>query len=371
MPPAIGKKYLIFLCIFFLMSSACTHIRAPHEIVSEQDSLLDWKTFPPKANDRARHIIEGKKPFEWWYFDGHLDDGRTFVGTFHIPSFVSNRPAATFTLYSPDWERKDYKTRIDPYGVFASTDDIHIETTAGFVRRLDDKTYHVCWDIDDLRAEFTMTREAPGWKPHEETYDSGADRRDFFWAVHQGRNRIDGTITQEGKTTKVSGVGYADHNWGSKPLNEITRRWVWGRIISGDYTIIFADVDHYDSETISRPLYIAREDKMILGAGSPAISQRDFIIHPAIKRFYPRRVDISYSAGNVSIDIRIKKTRMVEEIDLLAVAGYTGLTHWLIRNLIARPAYFRIMATYEGSITINGNTDVISGDSLYEVMTFE
>ncbi len=364
------RKCLVLLCAL-LLCAACTHVRTPDELVSGQDSVRDWGTRPPDPGDRARHEIDGKQPFEWWYFDGHLDDGRTFVGVFHIPSFVSNRPAATFTLYSPDWERQDYVIGLDPYNVYASTRDVHIETSAGFVRRVDENTYHVCWDIDDMRAEFTFAQEAPGWRPYEDDGDVNTDRRDFFWVVHQGRNRVSGTITQNGKTTEVSGVGYADHNWGSRPLNEITRRWVWGRIVSGEYTIIFADVDHYDTGTVSRPLYVARGGEMLLGTGSPAISQRDFATHPTIRRFYPREVDIAYSSEDISVDIRIFTTRMVEDVDLLAIAGYKGVSHWLIANLIARPAYFRIMAEYEGTITINGETEAISGSSIYEVMTFE
>ena len=367
---AAVKKCLVFLCVVFL-SAACTHVRPPDEIVSRQEAVRDWGTRPPEAQDRARHVINGQKPFEWWYFDGHLDDGRTFVGTFHVPSFVSNSPAATFTLYSPDWEREDYMISLGPYDVFASTNDLHIETSAGFVRMKDQDTYHVCWDIKGIRAEFTLTREAPGWRPHDDDGDVNTDQRDFFWVVHQGRNRVSGTITQNGETTYVTGVGYADHNWGTRPLNKITRRWIWGRIVSDDYTIIYADVDHYDPNTVSRPLYVAKGDEMILGTGSPTIRQRDLITHPAIKRFYPGKVDVSYLSKDVSVDIRITKTGLIEDIDLLSIAGYKGVTHWLIRNLVARPAYFRIMAEYEGAVTVNGSTDVIAGNCLYEVMTFE
>ncbi len=59
------------------------------------------------------------------------------------------------------------------------------------------------------------------------------DLLDFFWSVHQARNLIEGTITQDGQTRQVRGVGYADHNWGRKPLNEITRRLGMGKDLLG------------------------------------------------------------------------------------------------------------------------------------------
>lgn len=51
--------------------------------------VKDWGHNPPTDKDQARHLIEGEKPFEWWYFDGHLDNGEVFVGVFQAPSFTT------------------------------------------------------------------------------------------------------------------------------------------------------------------------------------------------------------------------------------------------------------------------------------------
>lgn len=361
------------LTLFFmvLISAGCTHVDTPDEIFHRQDIERDWGTRPPDARDRAWHNIAGEKPFEWWYFDGHLDNGQTFVGVFHMPSFLSGKPAASFSLYTQDWSREDHVKEFEPEAVRASTGDIEIEMPAGFARRIDDRNYHVRWQIDDIDADFTITTEAPGWSPTEAGGTVNTESRDFFWVVHQGRNRITGTITKNGKATRVTGVGYADHNWGKRPLNDITRRWVWGRVIAGEYTIIYADVDYYDPAVVSRPLYIAKGDRIIVGTGSPAIRQWDFETHPVLKRYYPRGIALTYTKGKDSIDLRIKKHHLVEEVDLLSIGGYKGISHWFIQTFIARPAYFRVMAEYEGTITVDGKSDLISGECLYEVMSFE
>ncbi len=364
------KAIILLLGIFVLLINGCTHIDRPEQIVTHPEKIKNWGTDPPKAKDRARHPISGEKPFEWWYFDGHLDNGQVFVGVYQVPSFVSGEIEAIFSLYSKDWSREDHIVRLNPDEVKVSYEDLHIETPVGFIRRLDDAHYHVKWNIDDIEAEFTLTTLSPGWMPTNKTGKVNQPERDFFWAVHQGRNRIEGTITKNGKIEHVTGIGYADHNWGEKPLHKITRKWVWGRIIAGDYTIIYADVDYFEPGLVLNPLYIAKGDKMIVGS-NPAIRQWNFETHPLLKRHYPKQIAVTYGSKDIQLSVNIKKKRLVEDVDLLEIAGYNGFLRWMIKTFIARPTYFRVIADFDGKVMINDRVDNISGECLYEVMGFE
>lgn len=363
-----GILFLILSLVFIL--GGCTHLDRPAEIVGKSDAYIDWGKNPPGASDRAKHLIEGKRPFEWWYFDGHLDNGQTFVGVFLDPSFTNGKPGVTFSLYNKDWSKETRLLTLDEGGMKASTSDVEVECPAGFVRRLDDTTYHVLWDVEGIRADFRLVTTAPGWKPQGGD-GVNEDNLDFFWTVHQARNRIQGTLTVNGVTSQVTGIGYADHNWGRKPLTEITRKWIWGRILAGEYTIIYADVDYYDPTIRSRPLYIARGDTVLVGSGSPTIRQTDFVTHPVLKRHYPRQVKIEFSEGGIQADIHIRHKALVEDVDLLTVSDLNGLTQWIARTFVARPTYFRIMADYAGTITQEGKQERISGECMYEVMGFE
>jgi hypothetical protein len=360
----------LIIFILFCFATSCTHLDKPSEIINKNSTYIDWGKNPPPASDRARHTIIGKQPFEWWYFDGHLDTGETFVGVFLDPSFTTGMPGVAFSLYSPDWQKETILKTISSGQMITSTDDADISCPVGFVRRVDDRNYHVQWNMDGLTADFMLTTLAPGWRP------SGGDgvnedNLDFFWTVHQARNSIEGTITKEGKTRHVTGIGYADHNWGKKPLNEITRKWVWGRILAGDYTIIYADVDYLDPSIKSRPLYVAKGDTMIVGSGSPTIRQWDFVTHPVLRRHYPKQISIDFSQNNVEAHIQIRFKALVEDVDLLTVSGLSNPVQWIARTFVARPTYFRVIADYDGSITENGTTSPLKGECLYEVMGFE
>jgi hypothetical protein len=318
----------------------------------------------------GKHLISGSRPFEWWYFDGHLDTGETFVGVFLDPSFTNGKPGATFSLYSADWTKESRVATLQDGEIRASSDDVDVVCPAGYVHRVDADTYRVGWSFDGLQADFTLTTLAPGWLPGgADGVDS--DVMDFYWAVHQGRNRIEGTIVKDGVTRNVSGEGYADHNWGRKPLNEIARSWIWGRILVGEYTIIYANVDYRDPRIDTDPLYIAKGNRMIVGTGSPAILQADFETHPVLQRPYPKRIDIDYSDEKVEAHIGIRFIRLVEDVDMLALSGLDAFTQWVARSFFARPTYFRVIAEYDGDIVEAGVPSHIAGECLYEVMGFE
>jgi len=365
-----GNYFMALAVILPLILFSCTHLEKPVEIIGKSDVYFDWGKTPPSAKDRAKHVLEGKRPFEWWYFDGHLDTGEYFVGVFLDPSFTTGRPGVAFTLYGADWSKQPYLKDLDAEQMQASFSDVRISCPYGYVRRIDDMTYKAGWKIDGMRAEFTFTTLAPGWRP---TGGDGVneDDLDFFWAIHQARNRIKGTITQNGIPRKVSGIGYADHNWGKKPLSDITRHWVWGRILAGRYTIVYADVDYIDPSITSRPLYIANGDTIIVGTGSPTIIQSDFTAHPVLKRYYPRQITIDYSHGGAEAHLKIRQKAVVEDVDLLSVSGLNRIVQWVVRTFISRPTYFRIIADYDGTIVESGRSTPINGECLYEVMGFE
>lgn len=344
-------------------------LHRPDRIVGRSEANLDWGRSSPGPRDRAKHPIEGSHPFEWWYFDGRFDDGGSFVGVFFDPSFSSGKPGVAFTLYTKDWEKELRLLPLEPGQMRSSTADVDIECPAGFVRRIDEDTYRAVWDMDGLRADFTLTTVAPGWRPRGDARINEGEL-DFFWTVHQARNRIVGTITVNGNTRQVKGTGYADHNWGRKPLYRIARKWIWGRIMVGDFTVVYADVDYYRPVINARPLYIARKGAILVGSGSPCITQSDFATHPVLKRRYPRQVDIEFDDGATRADIHITGRTLVEEVDLLTLSDMNPLTQGLIRTFIARPSYFRMSADHEGAIRQNGKEEKISGECMYEIMGF-
>ena len=59
---------------------------------------------------------------------------------------------------------------------------------------------------------------------------------------------------------------------------------------------------------------------------------------------------------------------LLENRDLIAETGLNPFKQWIARTFIARPAYFRIIADYEGTIVDGGVATPVKGECLYEIM---
>ncbi len=364
------RRLLLFTVIIglSLVFSACTHLVQPKEIIGKSVSYLDCGTNPPTHREMARHELKGKDNFEWWYFDGHLDTGETFVGVFHGQNYIMGKPVVTFSLYGKDWSRDDRMLVLQDGDMKVSGEDLQLTSSAGYIKRVDDKTVLVGWDLKGIKADFKLTTLSPGWMPVG-SEDIPDEKKVFFWAVHQGRNKIEGTIIKDGVARNVTGEGYADHNWGTKAIHKITPYWIWGRIFAGPYTFIYANVTHNDKDVPSvLPFYMAKGDKMLAGVNGATIRQMDFVTDPERQRFYPRYVDIDYADKGIEAHIKLRHKAVVENRDLLEASGLSSFTQWFFRTFISRPTYFRIIADYEGTVVENGVTVPLKGECLYEIM---
>ncbi|OPL15556.1 MAG: hypothetical protein AVO39_07605 [delta proteobacterium MLS_D] len=110
---------------------------------------------------------------------------------------------------------------------------------------------------------------------------------------------------------------------------------------------------------------------IILGTGTPTVTQEDFVLHPRLKRHYPRRITIYHSDGDSEVALTITLRNLAEEVDLLEDSGMNPFSQWITRTFVARPSYFRVSADFEGFVRRGNVKDRLSGECLYEVMIFE
>lgn len=73
------------------------------------------------------------------------------------------------------------------------------------------------------------------------TYYNPADKKYFGWFTAGARSKVEGTLTINGKATKVSGLGLNNYQWGNAQLSEFQSRWFWTLLHAGDYTLTYND----------------------------------------------------------------------------------------------------------------------------------
>jgi hypothetical protein len=169
--------------------------------------------------------------YEWWYFDFNLDDGSTLVIDFLDKNPTNAQtgiePSVTFALDAPGRPSLSRIAVAKPAEYSSSKERCEVRIGACTVRG-DLRDYTLHFEADDVRADITLHGTVPSWRPGTGVSMFGPNRY-FAWLPSVPQGRVDGTIEVAGRSTRVTGVGYHDHNWGNAPLLDLVHHWYWGR----------------------------------------------------------------------------------------------------------------------------------------------
>jgi hypothetical protein len=315
----------------------------------------------------------GRGSFEWWYFDAHFEDGSTAVIVFATKpllerkgplkanvSLTITRPDGTKTAGFPLFSR-------DQFSAAQESCDVRIGNnwTRGDLHR-----YEVHVEMQDISADLTFTGVVEPWRPGAGKAYFGDLDHYFAWLPSIPFGTVEGTLTYDGQTHKVSGTGYHDHNWGNVGLNDVMDHWYWGRAHLGEYTLIFVEQIAAQQYGFTRmPVFmLAKGSRVITGESPPLTMQtRDFVSHTD-GRGYPNEVDFNWESGAESVRLRLRQPKLIEGMSLLSF-----LPKWQARlaRLFANPYYFRFNADLQLEINLKNVKAVERGPALYEIMILQ
>ncbi|MFC9357902.1 hydroxyneurosporene dehydrogenase [Rhodococcus sp. NPDC057014] len=218
--------------------------------------------------------------FEWWYFDAHFDDGSTLVIVFSTKPMLSPElpltPRVTVNFDRPDGTHLVREMDFLPEVFTASSAacDVRIGPNR-FAGNLDQYTIHV--EAEDLVVDVALNRTTRSWRPATgHMYfddDTPAGRKYFAYLPAVPDGQTEATVTVDGNSTRLSGTGYHDHNWGDAPMNELMHHWWWGRAKVGPFVVITAFITAeqiYGEDTI--PMFFLSRDGSVLSEDSGRVS---------------------------------------------------------------------------------------------------
>jgi predicted secreted hydrolase len=342
----------------------------------------DNESFTREGMQRQPEIWEdgireqtGPGHFEWWYFDGHLDDGSTVVLVYLTKPYETIDKPLTPSVYiditAPDGAKYSTK-KYYPQDQFSASDkkcDVKIgaNTATG-----DLATYSCHADEDGLAADLVFTGTVPTWRPGVGKYYFGRDYAKYFgWLPAIPYGSVSGTLTYNGKTVAVAGSGYHDHNWGNVSLASVMNYWYWGRMHTGDYTAIFVQMTASQRYGFKKlPVFMFAKGGEILADNQNNLTLQagDFVRHESSKNCYPREIVFAYRNGGDNISIALDDPELINEQDLLAT-----LPPFLqiLGRIFASPYYLRFNGTMTLAVTHDGQTETIASTILYEIMIFK
>ncbi|MGW3134936.1 lipocalin-like domain-containing protein [Streptomyces sp. NPDC001139] len=301
--------------------------------------------------------------FEWWYCDVHLEDGSTLTVEFHTkPPFVSpSSPLTPFVLLSltrADGSRIDKTCTTAPEEFSASTHgcDVTIGTNT-FKGGTDGYTIHVA--IENVAVDIALTAQVPSWRPATGHAFFGEDEAQYIaWLPVVPRAAATVSLTVNGETRQLTGVGYHDHNWGNTSPRKVLDHWYWGKARLGDYTVVtlmFVSHETYGKAALPAVL-VAKSGRIVCSAvGADNVA------------FEADETAVNDQSG---VPVAKRLTFRVEADDSTYKVTFRHRTDGFMLDFGRAGAYHRFLGdvTLERS-HVNG-TETVSGQTLWELLYF-
>ena len=257
-----------------------------------------------EVREDGRRTPTSPHDFEWWYFDGLLDDGTVVVVWFGDNWFYgSHKRAVDIELTPPGKPTRRVMRTFDGPGSFARD---HADVQIGpdsFKGDLATYVIHVDASASGgLGCDLTLRRKVASYRPATGYIEAGD--KYFAWLVAVPEGAISGTLTADGVTRQVTGSGYHDHNWGNVSPAKLFDNWWWGRGQSDGHTIIASDIQGKAVVGGTRiPLFfVADEHQVQVNAYSSEVSAVEGppTRHPDPKHDRPIGSGISFATADGS-----------------------------------------------------------------------
>ncbi|MBQ8610621.1 MAG: hypothetical protein IJ412_02820 [Oscillospiraceae bacterium] len=301
------------------------------------------------------HRSNGKfGEYEWWYFDGRMDDGSSLVINFYTQPVTAAlpfyRPSMTLSLTHDGQHIQDNKEfKLKECSFSREKCDIRLGNSY-FRGNL--HTYEIHYETDRVQADVRLTSSASPWRP-ETGHFLFEDKHVFAWLPSVPEGRAEATVTVDGKTMTFTGTGYHDHNWGNIGMFWVMHHWYWGRAKIGDYQVISSYITarkKYGYEHF--PVFLLSQNGEKLGDDPRYLTytQAEPEFDPITQKHYHRKLVYDYNDGVRHYRItyaaeKIIETFVVADAKTSVQAKSNPVLNWIVKTAGLAPSYIRMIGT--------------------------
>lgn len=317
----------------------------------------DFKKYGLKAGNVPEEWEDGirtggkKGTYEWWYFDSHLDDGSKIVIVFYTKPFTQIKkglsPFISINIDRPDGTsiKKAYYGKVEEFTASDKKCDVVIGKNY-FRGNL--KNYEIHFEDEELTIDAKIQRTTESWRPNTGHFMYG-DAGDYFaWLIPVPKGKTEITYKYKGKTFKLQGSCYHDHNFGNRHMVELINHWYWSRAEIGPYNLIAAELisdKKFDSESVI-VFNISKDGKTIADDGEKVKLYRTYgKTQPIAEKPLSDELKFIYKSrkGDVKYEYTLIKSKTIEEIKLLDALVKSKFKRGLVKLLTGFDgAYFRL-----------------------------
>ncbi len=314
--------------------------------------------------------------FEWWYADAEFDNGMKVVPIFyskkHFDVDGPAQPLADIEIDYPDGTQR----LVSSFGskgtvLDAKRDACDVRVNKSTFRYVDGK-YLIHYEEEDIVYDAVMEPTLPMWRPESGITTFGEDRRfEFGWFVAAPSANVEATLTEKGKTIKLKGTGYHDHNWGNASMDKMMNHWYWCRASVDGYTVICSDIVAAKQFGYTRlPMFLLAKDGKIISddQDNVLIDRADSIVHPVTGKFMDNHLTFTQKiSADESYSIEFIRHGDIFCRSLLELAS--PVQRFVGKLLCMNPTYTRCVGDVRITHVKGQDEEVSASEGLWEQMS--
>lgn len=292
--------------------------------------------------------------YEWWYFDGRMDDGSSLVINFYTQPVTAAMPfycpSMTLSLTVGDLhiqDNKEFKLKDCTF----DREKCAVRLGDSFFEG-DLQNYRIHYRTDRVQADVKLTSNTTSWRP--ETGHFLFDEKKYFaWLPSVPEGETVATVTVDGKTYTFHGTGYHDHNWGNIGMFWVMHHWYWRRAKIGDYQVISSYItahEPYGHEHF--PIFLISKNGQKLGDDPQFLTyaQSEPGFDPITQKHYHKKLVYDYNDGTQHYRVtysaeKIIETFVVADAKTNVQAKTNPVLNWIVKAAKLAPSYIRMVGT--------------------------
>lgn len=324
--------------------------------------------------EEQRRTDDSKGTWEWWYFDGIMDDGMKVViqfftktneaisGTVGVPNLSIKITRADGTKYE---EHPHFPVETAVYG--EGKCDVHFGNNKVIG---DFKDYEIHVDpVNGLGADLQVHSLSQPYRPGTAYFEIGD--KYYTWLCAMPKGEVTGTILIDGQKVAVSGAAYHDHQWGTMNLLQIWNHWLWSRQSFDDYSIMVFDMTAQRKLGAKRfPItFVEDKDGNIVFESHKEVKYDliDSYTDEESGKVYPKTCRYTFEKESAKIVYEIKEKEILENTTMGKAMPLKTRAALKARDL--NPSYVRYVGIGELSMQGVAEDEIRdSGELIYEFM---
>ncbi|MDR0883459.1 MAG: hypothetical protein LBN05_02480 [Oscillospiraceae bacterium] len=318
----------------------------------------------------------GPGSYEWWYFDGHFEDGTSLVLVYYTKRMMTPdkplAPYATIDLDTPDGQHFEERLEVAGIPFSASKEGCEVHIGPCYIKgNLDE--YEIYFKNDIAEAKVHLKSNVPPWRPETgHIFFGEEDERYFAWLPSVPEGSVEAEITVHGKTSTHTGTGYHDHNWGNVNMMQLMNHWYWGRARVGDYRVITSYIYGEKKYGYAEyPIFLIAKEGEHLAQGGEHLTFTPSEVFRNPETGKPVHGKLVYDYNDGERHFRVTYARKSSIINFKMIDQLKGLTRLGAKLIGFDGAYHR----FAGDVTLErleGDSVVekLSAPALWELMYF-